>query len=95
MLPDYCIENMTVDELKKYAFNQNKIEERYRELVYAKNEVVDALQRLCNTQGWAHDMLLQLNVCRDNHAAFENELLEKYEEYRPEIGCASTLQGRG
>ena len=89
MLYDWCINNMTVDELRNYAHYKNEVEEKYGELVYSKDEMIELLQKLCNSQQYMYSRLRALNNCRDRKAGFEAEMREKYEQFAPTPCCGT------
>ena len=87
MLYDYCLDNMTEEELRNYACHMNEIEESYGSLVCAYNEELELLRQLYNTRGQRHNSLNRLNLKRDNFADFEHEMREKYQEFAPRPVC--------
>ena len=87
MLYDYCLNQMSEDELRNYAHHQNEIEEAYGGLIQAKNEMIDALTYLYRDQQFMYEQLSRLNQLRDNFGEFENEMREKYKDYEPKPVC--------
>ena len=94
MLYDCYINHMDEDELRNYAHHQNEIEERYGELVYEKNEMIELLQRLYNTQQSMYERLIKLNLCRDGFCGVENEIRGKYEQYTEKPVCDISMRER-
>lgn len=87
MLYDYCLNNMTEEELRNYAHHMNEIEEAYGNVVHACNEEIDLLRNLYNTRGYHHDTLQRLNLLRSNFREYENKILNKYDEFAPRPVC--------
>lgn len=87
MLYDYCLNNMTEEELRNYAHHMNDIEDAYGNLVHACNEEIHLLRLLYNERGYHQDSLNRLNLTRNNFAAFEDEMCEKYKEFYPRPVC--------
>ena len=51
MLYDYCLNNMTEEELRNYAHHMNDIEDAYGNLVHTYNEEIHLLRLLYNERG--------------------------------------------
>lgn len=79
MLHDYILNEMNVDELRNYAHHMNEIEDVYGALVFAKDDTIEKLQALYNSQNYAYDQLIKLQICRNKFVNFENEMKRKYE----------------
>ena len=74
---------MSVDELRNYACHLKKLEDRFGELNYIKDEVIECLQRLCNKQSTMYDCLAQYTAVQGKIHKIESEMYLKYQDVLP------------
>ena len=87
MLYDYELNAMNEDELRNYAHHQNEMIELYGEVMCAKYNMIEALQKAYNEQSYMYDRLLRLNRLRGEFRPIEIEIEEKYIGHRPHPVC--------
>lgn len=89
MIQDKILNEMTIDELRNYVSHFGKLEDRFGELNYIKDEVIECLQRLCNKQSAMYDCLAQYTAIQGKIRKIESEMYLKYQDALPEPYCDS------
>lgn len=74
------LNEMSADELRNYACHFQKMEDRFGELNYAKDEVIECLQLLCNKQTYMFDCLVQYTAAQGSLHKMEQEMYLKYQD---------------
>ncbi len=77
------LNEMTADELRNYIFRLKNMEDRFEELNYAKDEVIECIQRLCNKQSHMFDCLTQYSSAQGKVRKIEEEMYLKYQDALP------------
>ena len=80
---------MSVDELRNYACHFKKLEDRFGELNFAKDDVIECFQRLCNTQSHMFDCLARYTATQGSLHKIEEEMYLKYQDVLPAPYCNS------
>ena len=77
------LNEMSVDELRNYVCQLKRLEDRFGELNYAKDEVIECFQRLCNKQSHMFDCLAQYSSAQGRVRKIEEEMYLKYQDVLP------------
>lgn len=77
------LNEMSVDELRNYICHLKKLEDRFEELNYIKDEVIECLQRLCNKQSAMYDCLAHCTAEQGKVHKIEGEMYLKYQDVLP------------
>ena len=77
------LNEMSVDELRNYVWNLKKLEDRFEELNYAKDEVIECFQRLCNKQSHMFDCSAQYISVQGKVHKIEGEMYLKHQDALP------------
>lgn len=89
MIQDKILNEMTIDELRNYASHFGKLEDRFGELNFAKDDVIECFQRLCNTQSHMFDCLARYTATQGSLHKIEEEMYLKYQDVLPAPYCNS------
>lgn len=88
MLPRVVLNHMDVHDLRNYLFKLQEVEETLGDMVFAKDEVIELLQRLYNSR----IRMEEARVCHDvkigSLRAVERDYCEQYKQYLPEPVCS-------
>ena len=88
MLPNAVLNHMDVHDLRNYLVKLQAVEETHGDMVFAKDEVIELLQRLYGSR--IH--MEEARVCHDvkigSLRAVERDYCEKYKQYMPEPVCS-------
>ena len=77
------LNEMTVDELRNYICHLKKLEDKFGELNYVKDEVIECFQRLCNKQSTFYDCLAHYTAEQGKVRKIEEEMYLKYQDVLP------------
>lgn len=93
MLSERIINHMEADELRNLIHHYGDLNNRQKELIMIKNDVIEDLTRLCKDMGYSDTIQESCRKREKMIEGLEEEMKEKYKAYLPKPFLEKDIEG--
>lgn len=92
MIYDEVLNHLNADELRNLVKHYSELDVIAGELNFAKDELIETLQRAYNNQIYMNDKRIKYTCKQGKIRKIEEELHKKYDEYIPKPICEAKME---